>query len=168
LEEGAQSVGSISYTCYYQAATPGIHNPDSDSFLGCDVYASVGVDTTNVSTVIAAHRGAPVDGGTCSGSPEAIGDTISISGTPDTSVADMNALWNGNKVIGWLYKGDNGVRFIQLNYQNAAGQSAGVSLGLIGASVASPGGYSGIGKWNGSLPPGTRVKKCFTGGQQFV
>ena len=63
------------------------------------------------------------------GSPESIGDTISISTSPDTSVADINALWNGNKVAGWLYIGDDKTRFIQFNYQNQAGVSAAISVG---------------------------------------
>jgi hypothetical protein len=162
-----QSIGSISYTCYYQAVIPGVHKPDTDSFLGCDVAVSTD-STSGQLNVIGAHKGAPVDGGSCSGSPMSVGDTISISSSPDTSVADINALWNGNKVEGWMYLGDDKTRFIQLNYQNQAGQNGAVSIGIASGGVSSPGGYSGIYKWNGRLPPGTRVKKCFTRGSQLA
>lgn len=162
-----RSVVSISYTCYYQAVTPGVHDPDTDSFLGCDV--AVATDSTSgQQNVIGAHKGAPVDGATCSGSPEGVGDTISILTSPDTSVADINALWNGNKVSGWMYIGDDKARFVQWNYQNEAGKSAAVSAGVLSVGGSTPGGYSGLYVWNGSLPPGTRVKKCFTRGSQLA
>ena len=97
-----------------------------------------------------------------------VGDTISILNSPDTSIADMNAIWNGNKVVGWMYRGDNGQRYVQMNYSNSAGVSVAGDFGFVSAGVSQPGGYSEIKKWNGSLPPGSRLKKCFTGGSVFA
>jgi hypothetical protein len=98
----------------------------------------------------------------------AVGDTISILNSPDTSIADINALWNGNKVAGWMYRGDNGKRFIQLNYQNQAGVSVGAGLKWASAGVSTPSGYSEINLWDGRLTPGTRLKKCFSRGGLFA
>ncbi len=99
------------------------------------------------SSVIAARKGAPVDQARCWGSPMSIGDTISILSSPDTSVADINALWNGNTVSGWMYLGDDKVRFVQSKTLR---------------------GYGGIDAWNGRLPRGTRVVKCFAAGRKLA
>ncbi len=165
-----QSYGGISYTCWYQARTPGIHNIYDDFFLGCtvDIIGGNNNTPTNNNNSHEGHRGDPVDGATCSGSPMAVGDNISIIGAADTNIADINALWNGNKVAGWMYKGDNGTRFVQMNYSNQAGVSLSVTWGIGTIGVSTPGGYSGVSKWNGGLPPGTRLKKCFNGGSTLA
>jgi hypothetical protein len=141
-----------------------------DYFLGCTVDIIGGFNNTpsNNNNAGGGHRGGPVDGAQCSGSPMAVGDTISILNSPDTGIADINAMWNGNKVSGWMYKGDNGTRFVELNHANQAGISLGVAWGWFTAGVSTPGGYSAITKWNGQLQPGTRLKKCFTGGSLFA
>jgi hypothetical protein len=162
------SYPQISYTCWYQARTPGVHNIYDDWFLGCTVDFTGGYDPNVNNGSLLAYKGGPVDGAVCAGSPMAIGDLISIMTAPDTYIADMNAMWNGNKVIGWMYKGDNGQRFVQMNYQNQAGVSLSVPLGPFSIGFNSPGGYSEIEKWNGMLPPGTRLRKCFTKGSQLA
>ena len=161
-----QSMGTIYYTCWYQALNPGYHDIANDLFLGCTAYLDGGYNpTAPMDGVISQHKGHPVDGAGCWNSPGTVGDPISALNAKDTSIADINALWNGNKVIGWMYKGDDGDRFIQLNYGNQGGWSAGVSLGFVSGAYNSPGGYSDVYKWDGRLPPGTRLKKCFSGGK---
>ena len=166
----SKSYTTVTRVCWYQAAISGVHEPEHDTFLGCDVDAQSYGSTTGqpMGGQLADRKGKPVDGATCSGSPHAVSETISISGLPDTNIADINAIWNGNKEIGWFYLGDDGNRYIQFNYANRAGFSAGVGYGLFSVGISSPGGYSDVYHWNGTLEPGSRVRKCFTGGKQLV
>ncbi len=164
----------ITFVCTYRETTPGVQDPTRDTLLGCDISSIGGVSqpppppSNAKGGTVAVHAGKPIDFAACSGSPMAIGDTISILSTPDTNIADMNTLWNGNKVEGWMYLGDDGKRYIQFNYANQAGKSAALSFGIASGSVSSAGGYSSINLWNGQLPPGTRVKTCFSKGKQLA
>jgi len=120
----------------------------------------------------------------CAGSPYAIDGSVP-SVTPGSSyggqlgytrIADMNAIYSGVTNIGWLYKGDDGVIYIQVNY--ASGYTLGGSVavgfsfivqGSVGGGVNSPSGYSGVMKFSGNLgashaSPG----KCASGGSVLV
>ncbi len=84
------------------------------------------------------------------------------------SITDINSLWNGNKNIGWMYKGSDGKRYVVMNFSNAAGVQWAVDIKVIAVGGSTPGGYSAVTPWNGRLPPGTRVVKCFSRGQMLV
>ena len=99
----------------------------------------------------------------CNGSPEAIGDLINYN-DKQVQITEMNSLWLSNTDYGRLYQGGDGNRYVQLNYADQTGKSLGGSFFGIGAVLNSPGGYSGIQRWDGSLPPGTQVQRCETKG----
>jgi hypothetical protein len=168
------SIISVPTNCWYQALQPGVHDPQHDLFLGCEYLQ---YDTSGF-TSLAMHGGAkgikigfPVDGAACAGSPMTIADDIHKADGSYTEIADINALWNGNKVEGWMYLGDDGNRYVQKNYSNQSGVQWSISIGEAvqgGVGVSSPGAYSGITPWNGQFPPGTSVRKCFVKGKQLV
>jgi hypothetical protein len=174
---GQSSIGrttkSLTYVptqCWYQERTPGIQDPLSDFFLGCD-YVAVDVGGDGYGGFIGGrggslgvHIGKPPDGGICANSPLSVGDPLP-GNTNNIGVADINAIYNGNKVAGWMYLGDDGHRYLQLNYANQAGYSIGVDLKLLSPGVSSPGGYSAVTLWNGQLPPGSRLNRCWSKGK---
>lgn len=121
-----------------------------------------------VSGAVAAHPGAPKDGVGCSGSPETVGDTIPSPGG-FTSVADINAIWQGSLEVGWMYLGTNGKRYFQGNFSDTSVVS--LTLGIyktLGVSISQPSGYGPVVPWNGQLPPGSSLVPCFTQGRTLV
>jgi hypothetical protein len=118
-------------------------------------------------TLYAAQPGPPQSGKTCSGSPEAVSDTIPSPGG-FTAVADINAIWQGPTEVGWMYLGTNGDRYIQANYQTQAGYNWSLSVGFASFGSSTPGGYSSVDPWGGKLPRGSRVVNCFQAGKTLV
>lgn len=110
----------------------------------------------------------------CNGSPTTITDIVpsQIQNQGATQIVDINSLWDGGREAGWMYLGDNGQRYVQFNYADAASASAAFSAGFrqFGFSISNipPSGYSGLTKWNGMLPPGTSLEKCETKGGTLV
>jgi hypothetical protein len=159
--------------CWFQAIQPGVHDPKVDTFLGCD-YAMYDDGFNYIGFaglkggMIGVHVGPPMPGVTCNGSPSQVGEYITDGSGHSGTVTDINPLFNGNLVEGWMYITDTGFRFVQWNYNNKAGVSAGIGYGKLGGAVGTPGGYSGYYLWNGMLPAGTNVKRCFKDGATLV
>jgi len=104
----------------------------------------------------------------CSGSPETISDFFRPAGSnASIQVTDINSIWQNGAEVGWIYLGNNGVRYYQANYSTKAGVNFGVSIGFASASIQ-PGTYSNIKQWTGSLPSGSGVQKCESDGKQLV
>lgn len=157
-------------TCYYQEVTPGVEDPQHDIFLGCDYIDFYGNEISSSGQPgwdVGVHGGAPNSNApACSGAPEAVGDSFPYNGKLIT-IRDVNSLWQGSTNVGWLYLGSDGTRYIQANYATQTGINWAVSVGILSVGGSTPGGYSGIDKYSGTKPPGTRNVKCFTKGQSL-
>jgi hypothetical protein len=180
----AQSAIAIPTQCWFQAIQPGVHDPQVDTFLGCDYavfetgfFAGFAGNKGHAKGVV---QGPPQDGAQCQSSPTNVGDTVTPGNGYFTDVVDINAIWNGNKVAGWVYLGSDGREYYQLNFQNEAGRSIGVQWGIFSAGVSFPSGYSGYYPYDPSMLStqgmpfdprnalfGAKVVKCFRGGKQL-
>jgi hypothetical protein len=180
----AQSSVLIPTQCWFQAVQPGVHNPQTDIFLGCDYaifdtgsFMGFGGNKGNAKGVV---QGPPQDGAQCQSSPTTVGDTVSPGNGYFTDVVDINAIWNGNKVAGWVYLGSDGKEYFQLNFANEAGRSLGVTWGVFSVGITPPSGYSGYYPYDPSMLTttgmpfdprnalfGAKVVKCFKGGKQL-
>lgn len=103
----------------------------------------------------------------CFGSPASIGSTFQFNYV-DVTVTDINSLWQqtaqGSQLVGWIYKGDNGARYIQGNLSSSYGISWSVNAGLISIGVSPPSGVTPIQHYSGTLPHNTGDSKCETRG----
>lgn len=103
--------------------------------------------------------------GHCSvGNPEyGVADDISPNNAPDSTVTDENWISNGGVLIGVMYKGADQNIYVQPYYGDSPGMSFGITLfGTISVGQSTPGAWGPVTKWNGMLPPGSRVHKCWT------
>lgn len=90
-------------------------------------------------SIVAAHPGPPRDGVRCSTSLLTVGDSVPTGRGHFTTVVDINPVWQGNRVIGWVYRGaDRGAY-----WQPASGEGQIVRVS------------------HGTLPLDSRVVACF-------
>ena len=161
--------GTYADTCSY-GGDPGGMSPGGGSGTGQQCTPVMShlrrtASTCITSGSVAAHPGLPADGVGCSGSPETVGDTIPSTGG-FTSVADINAIWQGSLEVGWMYLGTNGNRYFQGNFADTS--VVAISIGIyksLGFSITQPSGYGPVVPWSGMLPPGSSLVPCFTKGK---
>ena len=153
----------------------GTFNPGGGGTGGCSSNVECGQPCyeggsgcTSPTQVACNGTASQCQGRPCSGSPETISDFFRPAGSnASIQVTDINSIWQNGAEVGWIYLGNNGVRYYQANYSTKAGVKFGISIGFASASIQ-PGTYSNIEQWTGSLPSGSGVQKCESEGQQLV
>jgi hypothetical protein len=170
-EGGSPYAGGLSVTldpnneqCIY---VNGVHRCYSNpcSVLTTGYVQNNAVDAT--AQCVATQTGSATAGRHCSVGPSmyGVGDTLSPSNSSDVNVKDVNWLSNVGYMTGMMYKGVDKLIYIQPYFNNEGGIQLGASIGWVSATVNEPTGWGPVMKWNGKLPPGTRVHKCFQGGE---
>lgn len=161
--------------CWYEAITPGVHDPLHDKPLGCafeDFFGNYqdGPDQTWTGggrDFVGIHGGKKDHDG-CASSPDTIGDPIDTVNGTIVSVTDINVVISNGNVVGWMYGSSSGTRYYQPNYATHYAWNFNVSIGIVSGGVGPPGGYGPVRPWTGSLPPGSRPYKCFTDGSNLI
>jgi hypothetical protein len=117
---------------------------------------------------IAVQPGGPTTGRHCSVGPSmyAVGDTLYPQNSPGgMTVKDINWLSNDGYMTGMMFKGSDNQIYVQPYYNDEGGIQFGASIGAFSGTYAGPTGWGPVLKWNGQMPAGTDVHKCFGSGE---
>lgn len=164
--------------CWFQETThPGYQYPETDKFLGCDsFYISTDYTAPTRTDTIGARVGTPnQDAPPCEGYELSINDDFVPKDGPGDMLRDINAVWNGGYVVGWMLQGfahdavtGGYQRYYVPNLNTQPAISFNISFKFVSGTYTPPAGYGAIRKWTGMLPPGSQVKKCFSKGHSLV
>jgi hypothetical protein len=101
--------GWVVTQCWYRESTAGVQHPPGDIFLGCDYVPTTSTYVGGEALTISQHVGAPnQESPQCEGAQLIVNDLFVPDRGPsagqDVGVKDANAIWQGAKNVGSIYR----------------------------------------------------------------